>query len=724
MVTISDNDSNINKNVVYENYGFYDDQAETKTTTTKLDNNHNRNKNESNHHNQLSPIAVKIRNVFLSYGNHQVLKGVNMNVPVKQIYGLLGPSGCGKTSLLRCVIGIRQPDSGQISVYGQRPGTPESGIPGPGIGYTPQEVALFADFTIAETFEYFGKLFHMTIKNIDNRTEQLIQLLNLPEKDRYINNLSGGQKRRVSLAVALIHSPPLLILDEPTVGVDPVLRQNIWDYLRMLTEKMNLTIIITTQYIEEARSADIVSFMRNGRLMAEKNPTILMEQLQLSTLESVFLHLCQSDSIDENQQQQVFDMTIVTNNNDDDDNSHKTSTINPFQHQPKFAFIDRIRALNWKNITGIRRNLSMLIIQFLMPSFQCLLNFTCLGPDPYDIPVAIYNTDRPPILSGLFINNLNNNTFRLIEFDNYDEAIQQVQNGFAWALLSFQYNYTRIMQLIASDDNIDDIRLPQIDLHLDTTNYVITNTIQKELWITFNQTMAMATELFTDTNQTLNPVQQNPFNYDYVYGMKSPKMSEFMAPGLISMAIFFAAMALTAITLVLERKDGIFERTLVAGVKTFEFIVSQISTQLLVLAVQVLLSVITMLYIIDVENQGSVMIIYLITLIQGMCGMALGLVVSAFSQNESQALALAMASFLPVSIISGIFWPVEAMPKYMKPISYFGPQTYALVAMRSVMSRGWDLTYPLVIIGVITPSIWFIMLIISASIGFHLISFN
>lgn len=190
------------------------------------------------------------------------------------------------------------------------------------------------------------------------------------------------------------------------------------------------------------------------------------------------------------------------------------------------------------------------------------------------------------------------------------------------------------------------------------------------------------------------------------------------------MAIFFAAMALTAITLVLERKDGIFERTLVAGVKTFEFIISQISTQLLVLAVQVLLSIITMLYIIDIDNQGSVLIIYLITLIQGMCGMALGLVVSAFSKNESQALALAMASFLPVSIISGIFWPVEAMPKYMKPISYFGPQTYALEAMRSVMSRGWNLTYPLVIYGILTPSIWFIMLIISASIGFHLISFN
>lgn len=190
------------------------------------------------------------------------------------------------------------------------------------------------------------------------------------------------------------------------------------------------------------------------------------------------------------------------------------------------------------------------------------------------------------------------------------------------------------------------------------------------------------------------------------------------------MAIFFAAMALTAITLVLERKDGVFERTLVAGVKTFEFIVSQISTQLLVLAVQVLLSIITMFYIIDIQNQGSITLVYLIVLIQGMCGMALGLVVSAFSENESQALALSMASFLPVSIISGIFWPVEAMPWFMKPFSYWGPQTYALDAMRAVISRGWSFNEMVVIYGIVSSSLWFVALVIVASIGFHMISFR
>jgi len=93
--------------------------------------------------------------------------------------------------------------------------------------------------------------------------------------------------------------------------------------------------------------------------------------------------------------------------------------------QPQFAFFNRIWALNWKNITGIRRNLSMLIIQFLMPSFQCLLNFTCLGPDPYDIPIAVYNPDQPAVLSEMFLSNLSNHTFRVSRYDALNDAVDQ-----------------------------------------------------------------------------------------------------------------------------------------------------------------------------------------------------------------------------------------------------------------------------------------------------------
>lgn len=200
--------------------------------------------------------------------------------------------------------------------------------------------------------------------------------------------------------------------------------------------------------------------------------------------------------------------------------------------RPRFSFMDRIFALNWKNITGIRRNLSMLIIQFLMPSFQCLLNFTCLGPDPYDIPIAIYNADSPPLLSDLFISNLSNVTFRMSRFDSLSEAVDQVKKGLAWAVVEFQSNYTRGMQYARDGGSI-----PQVNLHIDSTNYVIFNTIRKEVWLTFNHSMTIAGELFGDGEST--EAIQNPISITTVYGNESPTMSEFMAPGKIKNNILF-----------------------------------------------------------------------------------------------------------------------------------------------------------------------------------------
>ncbi|KAG5341337.1 ABCGN protein, partial [Acromyrmex heyeri] len=138
-------------------------------------------------------------------------------------YGLLGASGCGKTTLLSC-IGRRRLNSGEIWVLGGKPGTKGSGVPGKRVGYMPQEIALYGEFTIRETMMYFGWIFGMCTAEIVERLRFLLQFLDLPSQNR-LKNLSGGQQRRVSFAVALMHDPELLILDEPTIGVDPLLRQ-------------------------------------------------------------------------------------------------------------------------------------------------------------------------------------------------------------------------------------------------------------------------------------------------------------------------------------------------------------------------------------------------------------------------------------------------------------------------------------------------------------------
>ena len=139
----------------------------------------------------------------------------------------MGASGCGKTTLLSCIVGRRSLDSGKIYVFGGAPGTKESGIPGRTVGYMPQELALYGEFTIKETLQYFGRIYNLPKAFIKYQIDFLSTLLDLPPGHRRVNTLSGGQQRRVSFAVALFHDPELFILDGPTVGVDPLHKQRL-----------------------------------------------------------------------------------------------------------------------------------------------------------------------------------------------------------------------------------------------------------------------------------------------------------------------------------------------------------------------------------------------------------------------------------------------------------------------------------------------------------------
>lgn len=174
---------------------------------------------------------------------------------------------------------------------GGKPGTKGSGVPGKRVGYMPQEIALYGEFTIKETMMYFGWIFGMNTSEIIERLQFLLNFLDLPSQNRMVKNLSGGQQRRVSFAVALMHDPELLILDEPTVGVDPLLRQSIWNHLVHITKAGQKTVIITTHYIEEARCAHTIGLMRSGKFLAEESPSNLLSIYRCLSLEEVFLKL-------------------------------------------------------------------------------------------------------------------------------------------------------------------------------------------------------------------------------------------------------------------------------------------------------------------------------------------------------------------------------------------------------------------------------------------------
>jgi huntingtin len=236
-----------------------------------------------------------------------------------------------------------------------------------------------------------------------------------------------------------------------------------------------------------------------------------------------------------------------------------------------------------------------------------------------------------------------------------------------------------------SADN-DTIQFSAIHVHLDMTNQIIGYQLQRTL---FDAWQSFSTAVSLQLGQ--NPEAfQLPVRFEApVYGARDPSFTEFMAPGVLLSIAFLAAVALTALAFVMERKEGLLERSLVAGVSAYEFLFSHVLTQMLVLLVQIFLLLIFTFIVFEVPSEGPFIWVLLLTLLQGSCGMAYGLMISSLCKEENSATMLALGSFYPNLLLSGTVWPVQAMPNFMRYISYVLPQTIPIESMRYILSRGW-----------------------------------
>jgi ABC-2 type transport system ATP-binding protein len=231
--------------------------------------------------------AVRIEGLEVRRGGKTVLYDVSLSVPVGQVAGLLGPSGSGKSTLIRAIVGVQIVYGGRVEALGLPAGSPALRSR---IGYVTQAPSVYADLTVLENLRYFARVLGVGRR----RVEETIELVDLGEfADRHVRNLSGGQISRVSLATALLGEPELLVLDEPTVGLDPVLRRDLWDAFARLAEG-GATLLVSSHVMDEARRCDTLLLLRDGRLLAAESPEALLEQTGASDLDEAFLTLVES----------------------------------------------------------------------------------------------------------------------------------------------------------------------------------------------------------------------------------------------------------------------------------------------------------------------------------------------------------------------------------------------------------------------------------------------
>ncbi|MGL5313619.1 MAG: ABC transporter ATP-binding protein [Peptostreptococcaceae bacterium] len=231
---------------------------------------------------------ISIQNISKEYKGQRVLKGISFEVEEGEIFGLLGPSGAGKTTLIRLIMGMEKSNEGTITIMGKK--VPNIKII-ENIGYTAQADALYTDLTAQENMKFYCQLYKVPKKEWKEKIYNALSVVNLNEDaKKIVNNYSGGMKRRLSLAIALIHKPKLLILDEPTVGMDPVLRAKIWEEFYKL-KKNGVTILLTTHVMDEAEKCDRLAMIRNGNCISVGKPKALVKDLECNNLEEVFLKL-------------------------------------------------------------------------------------------------------------------------------------------------------------------------------------------------------------------------------------------------------------------------------------------------------------------------------------------------------------------------------------------------------------------------------------------------
>ncbi|KAG5313893.1 ABCGK protein, partial [Acromyrmex insinuator] len=682
--------------------------------------------------------AVIVRNAIKHYGKGQlVFNGLNMTVSRGSIYGLLGASGCGKTTLLSCIVGVRYLDSGEIWILGGNPGSKDSGIPGPRVGYMPQEISLVGEFSVNGTLYYFGRINGLDNEEIETRQKFFSDLLQLPPADRLVKNMSGGQQRRVSFAAALIHRPELLILDEPTVGLDPILRENnrkmfklflrsIWAYLSQITQEEGITVLITTHYVEETKDANKIGLMRCGKLLTESAPQKLLEQFQCSFLEEAFLKLCEIQNNTLNNEVERFKVEDISSDVLSQNEYERTKVISEYKEVSKrqISRLKIFRALLTKNGTQYFRYYGGLVFAIIFPIIQIFVFIMAIGNDPKDLKIGIVNDEAGTCssnfghiwndeitchfgnLSCRFLHNFDDSIATQEYYDEVSEANHVVQNGKLSGLLYFSQNFSEALQkrmeegVFTTDSNL---LASQIQVSLDMGDRQIGLFLQMKI---FKRFLEVFEDIMKDCKYSPKLIDP-PIRFEEpIYGTTDLNYADYMAPAYMSTLIFFLATTVSTVLIITDRMEGIWDRSVVQGVKTQDILLSHILIQSISIIIHTVMIVLLFFPIWGLECKGSIFTVIILIFFIGFCGLMHGFIISIMCNNHTMANYCSAGSFFPLILTSGCIWPVEGMPKGLRWFSYTLPTTLPSISLRGVIYKGYSIFESQVYIGFLLSIGW------------------
>ena len=525
--------------------------------------------------------------------------------------------------------------------------------------------------------------------------------------------------------------------------MDPLLRLAIWNHLDHLSQNCKITIIITTHYIEEAGGASRIGFMRNGHLLIEDTPKYLLKKHNTTSLEEVFLQICynvdsnkqingkninlKTNFINECDKQLISDSLendiksceqndeilvkdeknffgFTSNKQKDVSKEHRDVNTDEAFELSRNYILSKYWALFFKNWIKLRGNMTLVFWVLLLPSVEMSLFLLVTGP-PHGLRVSIFNEEQKNF-SEQFLNMLDSHTITQMPYDSLKSAIESVESGHTTAVLSFASNFTdalveRLENKFLDESNDTYDTSGTVRVFADMSNIMMGPQIVEKLRTAIVEFLQ---NYFRSVGE--NPrAAEIPLIPDYIYGRFDPTFADYALPGLMSFVMFYAPLKLCTFSMLKEREEGILERSLVAGVKVYDYLLSHILLQFVSLIIQVLVYCFTVFFIWSLEIKGSALLFIIQLLFHGFCSISFGVLISSLVSTESAAMVIRVGVLLPSFFFSGIIWPVESYGPFLQTLTLISPLTLPAEALRSIIYRGWGLTYFPVWIALISNSI-------------------
>ena len=607
------------------------------------------------------PIAIAARDLTRRFGDFTAVDHVSFDIPRGEIFGFLGSNGCGKTTTMKMLTGLLPVSEGRSSLLGQElvAGDMENRRR---IGYMSQSFSLYGELTVAQNLWLHANLFHLSKQEARQRIDWIYERFDLARfRDQNSGQLPLGVRQRLSLAVAVIHSPEVLILDEPTSGVDPVARDNFWSLLLELSRQDQVTIFVSTHFMNEAARCDRISFMHAGRVLATGTPTALREGKQAATLNDAFIAYLEdvagSDMPDESELRKVVELAQTA----------------PDDKPSNFFSITRMLAYTQREIMEMLRDPVRLTVATLGMAVLMMVFAYGITLDVNSLRYAALDLDQT-VDSQAYLHEIEGSTYFITKppIESPQAVNDRLRSGSVSLALEIPPNFGR---------DLHAGRQPQIGAWIDGSLPYRAEMIGGYLEGLHQRYLQV---------QGLQPSLPLTIESRYLYNQSFRSLNT-IAPSVIGLLLVFIPAILSALAVVREKELGSIANMYVTPVTRLEFLLGkQIPYVLFTMFGFVIVLLLTVL-LFQVPVKGSLLALLVGTLLYVICTTGIGMFISSFTSSQVAALfGVAICTMMPASQFSGMLQPVPTLEGSAYWIGTFYPTTYYLKTTVGAFTKGLD----------------------------------